>query len=142
MSYQALHFRMECWGCAPTLLMDAEALGTLLRHVVIEAGMRPIGSPVSVVVCDDSTAWGTGGSVLQLLMDSHASIHGLARHGHAYIDLFSCKPLDDPSWLACNMAGALRASGYRWHVEDRTIGHWRSGLANLLRRMWRLLINL
>ncbi|MDP2324266.1 MAG: S-adenosylmethionine decarboxylase, partial [Gammaproteobacteria bacterium] len=75
--YRAIHLRAEFWGCSPSLLADADALAALLSYVVVEAGMRPVGAPTKLTVADGEAAWGTGASVMQLLMDSSASIHGL-----------------------------------------------------------------
>ena len=128
--YTAQHLTAEFWGCAPSLLADADALASLLSYVVIEAGMRPVGAPTKLMVADGEAAWGTGASAMQLLLDSNASIHGLVERRHAYLDLFSCKPFDGVDRLVCDVAGALRATGWRWRIEDRTIG------GSWWRRLW------
>ena len=130
----ALHLTAEFWGCSPSLLMDAEALSSLLRQVVIEVGMQPVGEPLTIVVNDGTAAWGSGASALQMLTESHASLHGLVERLHAYLDLFSCAPLADPKRLVRDIASALRATGYQWHVEDRTIR------SSWWRRAWRWLM--
>ena len=138
MSYRAVHLRAEFWGCASSLLADADALASLLSYIVVEAGMRPVGPPVKLTVADEEAAWGAGASVTQMLVDepativiqplekSHASIHGLVQRRHCYADIFACSTLDQ-DLLALNLAAYLGVKPWQMNVrlEDRTITRWR-----------------
>jgi len=124
--YTAAHFTFEAWGVSSSLLMNAQALESILLRAVKLAGLRPIGAPSSAVILDDGKAWGAGASSLQLLIDSHASLHGLAQRGHVYCDIFSCASLDS-ELLAANLSWWLGATDFSWRIRDRTIGRswWR-----------------
>ncbi len=77
------HLLVEAWGCRPEILVDVEALDSMLRAAAERALCTPIDS---ISTCFDNGAV----SVVLLVSESHLSIHTWPEAGYAAIDMYTC----------------------------------------------------
>ncbi|MBK5290787.1 MAG: S-adenosylmethionine decarboxylase [Acidobacteriia bacterium] len=86
-----LEWLVEAFDCDPVSLRDTSRLQALLRRLIDELPLNPVGEPVW-------HQFGGGGGItgLCLLAESHFACHTFPEHGSITINLFCCKPR--PEW--------------------------------------------
>ena len=109
------HLLLECHGCAPGNLLDAEALERLLRRAAKLAGahvlfghFHPFGPAQGV----------TG---VLLLRESHISIHTWPEHGYAAVDVFMCGATQ-PENAVAEIVRGLGPQRHEIHDVQRGVG--------------------
>lgn len=99
------HLTAELHACAAgTLLSEPEALRTLCRRVVADAGLTPVGE----VFHQFSPGGGVTGVVL--LAESHLAVHTWPELGAATLDVYVCNLSADNSARAERVVDALEAA--------------------------------
>lgn len=84
---------VDAHGCDPERLRDPEALLLLLRRIVDELRLLPIGEPLV------HHFGGEGGvTALLLLSESHLAIHTFPEVSAVTIDLYCCRPRPEYAW--------------------------------------------
>jgi S-adenosylmethionine decarboxylase proenzyme len=86
-SPRGTHLLVECRGCTPAVLNDAERLEEALR-----AAAQAIGASVVSATFHAFSPHGVTGVLL--LAESHLSIHTWPEYGFAALDLFTCGESD------------------------------------------------
>jgi len=108
---------IDATGCSPRRLADVELLRKLLEDVVADLGLHAVGPGM----------WhqfpGVGGVTgMNLLSESHLTVHTWPESGAAAFNLFCCRPRPDWPW-----SEQLRERLQAKHVAIHTIERGRSG---------------
>lgn len=85
-----MHALIDLWGCDKKVLGDEARIVSLLYDWVEAMGMTTLGKPVSHSVKGKNP----GVTAIQVITESHLSIHTFTDSGHAWVDLFSCKDFE------------------------------------------------
>jgi S-adenosylmethionine decarboxylase len=94
---------VEAVGCEPELLRDEGLLRSMLDRVIVDLGLRPVGS-----------VWhkfdGEGGVTgLVALTESHLACHTYPEYGTATFNLYCCKERPEWDWNT-NLIESLQAA--------------------------------
>jgi S-adenosylmethionine decarboxylase len=94
---------VDAFGCAPDVLRDGAALTAIFDRAVAELDLHPLG-PARVHAFP-----GHGGvTALQLLTESHLTVHTFPERGYAAFNLYCCRVRPEWPWSE-RLAQALGA---------------------------------
>lgn len=96
---------VDAFGCDPASLQSADQLRSLFLRAMGELGLHPVG-PASVHAFP-----GHGGvTAVQLLSESHLTVHTFPETGYAAFNLYCCRPRPDWPWAErlAELLGAVR----------------------------------
>lgn len=104
---------VEAFGCEAERLGDVAALAAVFRAAIAELGLHPVGDAVW-------HRFPTPGGVtgMQMLAESHLTVHTFPEHASACFNLFCCTPR--PAWAwAERLAALLGATDVQVRVLSR-----------------------
>jgi S-adenosylmethionine decarboxylase len=104
---------VEAYGCDPVCLGAVASLRDVFDRIVDEVGLNPVGD--SVWHQFPSPGGVTG---MQMLAESHLTVHTFPEHASACFNLFCCTPREAWAWDA-RLALLLGASDVRVRVVSR-----------------------
>ena len=93
MSYWGYHAMFDCKNCVKELIRDGENIRKFVEELVPAIDMKAYGDPMVVhfaTHADDKA----GQSLCQMIETSNITGHFVDMNGDAYLDIFSCKPVD------------------------------------------------
>lgn len=87
------HLMMDLSGCPEEILSDLnlhfDFLNTMPERIGMTKITQPHVFPYAGLVPEDRGITGT-----VIIAESHLSVHSFELKGHAFVDIFSCKPFD------------------------------------------------
>ena len=84
---------VDAFGCDPAALQSPGRLGGVFLRAMAELGLNPV-APATV-----HTFSGHGGvTAVQLLSESHLTVHTFPETGYAAFNLYCCRPRPDWPW--------------------------------------------
>ena len=87
------HLLLDLRGCDVEAIRDADVLRTFSRDLVEAIDMKAYGEPILAHFAEHKPE-AAGWSLVQLIETSSITGHFCDLTGDAYIDVFSCKPID------------------------------------------------
>lgn len=87
------HLLLDLKGCDVDVITDADALRTFSRDLVERIEMKAYGEPLLAHFAEHKPE-AAGWSLVQLIETSSITGHFCDLTGDAYLDVFSCKPID------------------------------------------------
>ena len=93
MSYWGYHAMFDCKNCKRELVQDGENIRAFVKELVPAIDMKAYGEPM-VVHFATHAADKAGYSLCQMIETSNITGHFVDENGDAYMDIFSCKPVD------------------------------------------------
>jgi S-adenosylmethionine/arginine decarboxylase-like enzyme len=90
MAYWGYHLMLDCSGCDVNLIDSKDNIDAFVKRLVSRINMKAYGDP-TIVRFAEHDADKAGYSLVQLIETSSITGHFVPAHGHAYIDIFSCK---------------------------------------------------
>lgn len=104
---------VEAFGCDPERLRDVAALQAVFSAAVQELALHPVGDAVWHRFPHPGGLTG-----MQMLAESHLTVHTFPEHASACFNLFCCTPR--PSWAwGARLAALLGASDVQVRVLPR-----------------------
>lgn len=91
--YWGYHLILDCKGCDPGKIKDANNIGLFVKNLIKEIDMKAFGEPI-IEHFGSHNPMVAGYSLMQLIETSSITGHFAEGTGDAYIDIFSCKPYD------------------------------------------------
>jgi S-adenosylmethionine decarboxylase len=93
MAYWGYHAMFDCAGATSTKITDKENVYNFIKELVPAIDMVAFGEPM-IEHFATHAADKAGISFCQMIETSNISGHLVDLNGDAYIDIFSCKPVD------------------------------------------------
>jgi S-adenosylmethionine/arginine decarboxylase-like enzyme len=98
--FWGFHLLLDCGGCDVEAISNRETIINFTKDLVKRIDMVAFGEPVAERFATHDPAK-AGFSMYQLIETSNLSAHFVERDATAYFDVFSCKPYDIETVIAC-----------------------------------------